>query len=250
MSIPVRRSLSGCPPAVTALLLGLCCLLGIVFLTTHPISAATIVLDPGHGGHDSGAGSDSAYPEKRFTLTLAQRIAALLAADHKVTLSRTADISVSPDDRAGLANNFKADLMVSLHAAVSPYCSDRSAFIYYHDDERLVFPTASSIQQPLTDADTDRPEWNRLQIRHQAQSRRLAAAMKLSLQIKSSFETIMVSAVPLIALMGADLPAVMLEVGCIHPTVPLSDKQFQRQVDDLAQPIATAIESALGELKQ
>ena len=250
MSIPVRKSLFGCQPAVTALLLGLLCLMGTVFLMTHPLSAATIVLDPGHGGHDGGAGGNSTLAEKRFTLELAQRVAALLAADHKVALTRSADIGVSPDDRAGVANNLKADLVVSLHAAVSPYCGDRSAFIYYHDDERLVFPLGSSIQPPLTDAETDRPEWHRLQIRHQAQSRRLAAAMKLSLQIKSGFETIMVSAVPLIALMGADLPAVMLEVGCIHPTVPLTDQQFQRQVDDLAQPIATAIESAIGELNQ
>ena len=250
MSIPELRSFVGCRFTVSVILLGLLGLMGAFLLPACPVLAATIVLDPGHGGHDGGAGGNSAYAEKRFTLELARRVAEHLAANHRVELTRTADISVSPEDRAGTANHLKADLMVSLHAAVSPYCGDRNAFIYYHDDERLVFPSESAIQRPLTDTETGRPEWNRLQIRHQAQSRRLAAAMKLSLQLKSGFDTIMVTGVPLIALMGADLPAVLMEVGCIHPTVPLTGQQFQRQLDDLAQPIATAIESAIDELNQ
>ena len=56
------------------------------------------------------------------------------------------------------------------------------------------------------------------------------------------------AAPPLVALMGADLPAVLLEVGCLHPKSPLTSRQFKQQLGDWAEPIAAAIEMALDEL--
>ena len=240
--------LSGLRSRRVVSLIGFLFLAGTVFLSPCPTRAASIVLDPGHGGNDRGASGSGEFPEKRFTLALAQQIAGLLAGRHRVELTRTADIDLSPADRAAVANHLQADLMISLHAAVAPYCTDRTATVYYHNEERLVFPPEMSIPGTPGGLDAERPAWARLQIRHQHQSQHLAAAIKRALIDGGSVDVVTVGSAPLVALMGADLPAVLLEVGCLHPTVPLTAQQFSQQLTDYAEPIAAAIETAVNEL--
>jgi len=226
-------------PLVVVLLLSIAAIYG----QAGPVFAATIVLDPGHGGNDEGAGSGSAFSEKRFTLALAQAVAASLSPKHRAELTRSADIELAPADRAALANHLKADLMISLHAAVAPYCSDRTAALYVHNDERLVMSSVSANQ-----SDGYPPAWEMLQIRHQQDSQKVAENIRQALEDSGSFDRVAVYKAPLIALMGADLPAVLLEVGCIHPTVALTRDQYEQQLNAYAGPIAAAIETALDAL--
>ena len=220
-------------------------LVGPWSLTVLPSQAAVIVLDPGHGGNDSGAGRGSEFAEKRFTLVLAEKIATRLGARHRVELTRTADVQMAPADRAAVANHLRADLMISLHTAVAPYCSDRTAAVYYHDDERLKIPFGTSSQNMPAESDAERPTWDRLQIRHQHQSQNLAAALKRSLGDSETFDSVTISGVPLAPLMAADLPAVLVEVGCMHPAATTNRQTLDRQLDGYATALATAIETAL-----
>ena len=81
--------------------------------TGKPIS--TIVLDPGHGGRDSGFRVGWHY-EKTYTLALADELRdQLQAAGYKVILTRTKDKYVELPVRPDLANRANADLFVSLH---------------------------------------------------------------------------------------------------------------------------------------
>ena len=233
---------------VFAALIGCLCLVGLFFLPACHAQAAVIVLDPGHGGSDGGAGSGNESAEKQFTLALAHQIADRLAARHRVQLTRTSDIQMAPEERAAVANHLRADLVISLHAAVAPYCSDRTAAVYYHNDERLWMPSGTSLQGTLPESDTDRPAWSMLQIRHQHQSQRLAATFKQALEDTGTFDSVTVGGVPLVALMGADLPAVMVEVGCIHPTAAPNPQTFKQLLDGYAESIAKAIETALSGL--
>jgi N-acetylmuramoyl-L-alanine amidase len=75
----------------------------------------TIVLDPGHGGKDTG-NHVGAHNEKTYTLLLAQELAGQLrAAGFKVLLTRTKDTFVELPVRPDIANRAHADLFVSLH---------------------------------------------------------------------------------------------------------------------------------------
>jgi N-acetylmuramoyl-L-alanine amidase len=221
------------------------CFFGLLFLPSLHCQAAIIVLDPGHGGNDNGAGSGSAFTEKQFTLALAEKIAALLEANHRVELTRTSDIQMMPEDRAAVANHLQADLMISLHAAVAPYCSDRDAAVYYHSDEHLTLPFGASLQGMPVESDADRPAWVKLQVQHQHQSRSLAIRLKQSMGDSDSFDGVTVSGVPLVTLMGADLPAVLVEVGCILPAAASNAQQFELLLNGYAASIADAIETAL-----
>ncbi|AKT40875.1 uncharacterized protein CMC5_050320 [Chondromyces crocatus] len=80
-----------------------------------------VVLDPGHGGADSGAVGPTGLKEKDVTLDIAHRAAPILARELKVEtlLTRDTDTYVPLDMRAARANAFHADLFVSVHCNAS-----------------------------------------------------------------------------------------------------------------------------------
>ncbi|MFB3820062.1 MAG: N-acetylmuramoyl-L-alanine amidase [Candidatus Methylomirabilales bacterium] len=79
--------------------------------------ALTIVLDPGHGGHDTGALGPNGLMEKDVVLDLGLRLGRLLRGrlGARVLMTRTADVFVSLPDRVAFANQARADFLVSLH---------------------------------------------------------------------------------------------------------------------------------------
>lgn len=81
----------------------------------NPTPIDTVVLDAGHGGHDSGA--TSIYgAEKSYTLDTVFRAKELLqAAGYKVILTRSGDYFVPLDDRASLASAHKSAIFISIH---------------------------------------------------------------------------------------------------------------------------------------
>ena len=81
-----------------------------------------IVLDPGHGGKDTGkVNGPYKYTEKAATLDTAARLKILLEKQgFEVVFTRTKDVFVDLDDRPALAANAKADLFVSLHYNAGP----------------------------------------------------------------------------------------------------------------------------------
>lgn len=84
---------------------------------------AKVMIDPGHGGKDPGAMAVNKRPEKETNLLVALRVAEILQrAGHEVKMSRTSDIAVTLSERTSMANQWQADILVSLHAdaAASP----------------------------------------------------------------------------------------------------------------------------------
>jgi N-acetylmuramoyl-L-alanine amidase len=78
--------------------------------------AKLVVLDPGHGGEDPGAGGHG-LKEARLTLKIAKRVRTALvdAFDVRVELTRSADRAVALSARAAFANARDADYFVSIH---------------------------------------------------------------------------------------------------------------------------------------
>jgi N-acetylmuramoyl-L-alanine amidase len=80
-----------------------------------PSPVRLVVLDPGHGGSDTGTRGRRSV-EKTLTLDLARRVQRYLEADGiNVALTRTADKTVGLPQRVALAGSKRADLFVSLH---------------------------------------------------------------------------------------------------------------------------------------
>lgn len=120
------------------------------------LAEATIVLDPGHGGSDTGALSGSNQYEKTYTLAVAQKVATKLrAAGANVVLTRSNDSFVDLAPRAQASNKLKADAFISLHFDSSENANEASGVTtyYYHNnrDKKL----ADLISQQLSNLPLD-----------------------------------------------------------------------------------------------
>ncbi|OWR30012.1 N-acetylmuramoyl-L-alanine amidase [Saccharibacillus sp. O23] len=96
--------------------------------TAAPIDSngkKTVVIDPGHGDHDSGGVGISKIQEKNIVLNVGLKVAALLKQEPNINLimTRSDDTFVTLTDRAKIANDAKADLFLSIHANISPSSS-------------------------------------------------------------------------------------------------------------------------------
>lgn len=99
-----------------------------------------VVIDAGHGGHDSGAVSITGRYEKDFTLSMVKKVKALLdqEKDIQAYLTRSDDTFVELDDRVAFANDRNADLFVSIHG--NKYTPEtQGTETYYYRDESLPF---------------------------------------------------------------------------------------------------------------
>ncbi len=78
----------------------------------------TVVIDPGHGGIESGAKGRFGNLEKDITLAISLKLKALIEKDmgFEVVLTRDRDVDVSIENRSATANNHKAGLFISIHA--------------------------------------------------------------------------------------------------------------------------------------
>jgi len=86
-------------------------------------SVKRIVIDPGHGGHDTGTISSGGMCEKDLVLDVARRLRAYIKhhyPDVEVILTRDSDRFVALEERTAIANSRHADLFISVHANASP----------------------------------------------------------------------------------------------------------------------------------
>ncbi len=100
---------------------------------TLGLKIGRIVIDPGHGGHDSGTTGPGGIEEKEVVLDVALRLGKLLkqrlGAD--VIYTRDNDTFIPLETRTAIANKAQADLFLSIHANSSPDSSARGVETYY-----------------------------------------------------------------------------------------------------------------------
>lgn len=98
-----------------------------------------IVIDAGHGGKDPGAiGASGAY-EKDFNLSLAQKVYQLIEQEplFETRLTREDDRFIKLEDRASLANDWNADVLVSIHGNTFEDPSVSGTEILYYNSESM-----------------------------------------------------------------------------------------------------------------
>jgi N-acetylmuramoyl-L-alanine amidase len=194
-----------------------------------------IVLDPGHGGRDTGARGPTGLMEKAVSMELARKLALRLEPDFQVFLTRSDDYQVDLPQRAALANQSNAILMISIHTG--------SGFLHRTEGIGVFFyaplkgdggPTTNS-----GDAVADK-RWRKAQLRHKKASMNLAKSLHVALTGPAGGDRDIRGA-PLKVLEGADLPAVLVEVG--HITHPATEMNLSTDegIDRLSQALADGI---------
>ncbi|HVN39315.1 MAG TPA: N-acetylmuramoyl-L-alanine amidase [Myxococcota bacterium] len=117
----------------TAALAACVCAAALAF---HPARAEdgfdTVVIDPGHGGEDSGARGPGGTLEKDLVLRVARALGERLAARGlRVVQTRTRDVFVPLEQRTAIANDARGDLFVSIHANAAEDATSRGTETYF-----------------------------------------------------------------------------------------------------------------------
>lgn len=202
--------------------------LGVLAGAGHAIAepAPLIVIDPGHGGSNSGA--PAAVPglhEKQVTLALARLLwDELTERGYRVVLTRDRDVYLTLRQRVRLANRLGADLFLSIHTNATTSHSQRGYETFVLPPEALdVHARALRLEDGAVrsgiDTDTALVLDDLERGAAQEAAAELAAAVQAELRVVRGHEGDRgVRQGAMHVLMGATMPAVLIEVGFIdHP---------------------------------
>ncbi|MGC4117016.1 MAG: N-acetylmuramoyl-L-alanine amidase [Myxococcales bacterium] len=223
------------------------------------LDGLTVFLDAGHGGKLDGAVGAKGEKEKNVALAIVKRLKDELAkAGAKVLLTRAADVDVDLWDRMTKANDAKADLFVSVHLNAMPFGRARAIT---HGVETYFLSAETTDEQAQRVVAAENGETKRLkrstdplanilddlaqtEAHHDASAFAYAVHQQLIEDLGAADRG--VQQAPFIVLMGAQMPAILVEVGFIsHPDEGkrLSDKEYQGRVaSSLVQGIGAFVE--------
>lgn len=117
-----------------------------------------IVIDPGHGGHDTGTIGAGGLKEKDLVLAVATRLREYIRKnfpDIEVVMTRDSDRFIALEERTAIANSKRADLFISIHANAAPSHSASGVETYFLSPGRAASETvriAEPEQAPATEA--------------------------------------------------------------------------------------------------
>lgn len=120
------------------------------------LSETTVVLDPGHGGSDSGALSTGINMEKTYTLQVAKKAAKQLQEKGaNVIMTRDSDKTVSLFSRPSFSTDNNANLFISFHFDSSPENNTASGFTSYYYHKGLSLKLATDINRQMENIPID-----------------------------------------------------------------------------------------------
>jgi N-acetylmuramoyl-L-alanine amidase len=202
-----------------------------------PQSAFVVVIDPGHGGDDTGALGPSGLAEKDVTLDVAKRLKARIQSelDSEVILTRDTDRTLALDDRTAIANHNHADLFVSIHANASRRGNARGAETYFlsyqaTDDESRAVAAIENNTLGLEEGvqkngNLEMILWDLAQSAFLKESSSLAEMIQENLNDVLDIANRGIKQAPFRVLMGATMPAVLIEVAFI--TSPEEERRLK-----------------------
>ncbi|AXF57507.1 N-acetylmuramoyl-L-alanine amidase family protein [Salicibibacter kimchii] len=115
------------------------------------VSGETIVIDAGHGGHDSGAYANGLY-EKELVYDVAHRTEQRLSeVGAEVIMTREGDSFVELIDRANIANDSGADSFVSIHANAHSDPGVSGTETFHHPSDNDGETLASDLQDNMVE---------------------------------------------------------------------------------------------------
>ncbi|MBI5066648.1 MAG: N-acetylmuramoyl-L-alanine amidase [Deltaproteobacteria bacterium] len=213
-----------------------------------------IILDAGHGGHDTGAIGPGRVKEKDVTLALARKLKQRLEGQgYEVLLTRSDDRYLRLEERTWFANAHRGDLFVSLHVNAHPRRDRRGIETYVLNtaDDRYARRLAARENGALSDDGAEGADAKRILADLNAQasaepSRRLALQVQRELVKEARAQggearDRGVKSALFYVLLGAAMPAVLVETGFISNRTEEKRLREPRYQEALAQALARGI---------
>src|SRR4029077_2863971 len=190
-----------------------------------------IVLDPGHGGMDTGTKNPTAS-EKDLTLVIARKLRSALQSRLGITvlLTRDSDVAMDNEARTAVANNNQANLFVSLHAGYSANKADTDSSIFVMKEN---FGEASAASTPVGTRDQLFLPWYLGYRIHRQASVSAANFLQDELTKAIPGSKFLVRSAPLAVLSSATMPSLLIEIGNLNNASnaqTLVDSAFQSRL--------------------
>jgi N-acetylmuramoyl-L-alanine amidase len=192
------------------------------------LGARRIVIDPGHGGHDPGTIGPRGLQEKDLVLDVALRLERLVRQElgTEVILTRSTDVFIPLEERTAIANSKGADIFVSIHANAARNSKARGIETYVLSFARTPHAEAVAARENAISTATLKD------LQNLVKAITLNSKIDESRDLAHSLQESMVSGVreqhaipdrgvhsaPFYVLIGANMPAVLAELGFVsHP---------------------------------
>jgi len=210
------------------------------------LNVRRVVIDPGHGGRDPGCLVRGGIKEKDITLSMAKLLAKKLKKELgcEVFLTRNRDVYLTLERRTAIANMKKADLFISLHVNAHKNKRVRGLETYFLNiatDEGAVEVAArenatsqkniSDLQSILSDLMLNTKIHESSRLAHEVQRGMVTRINRKYKRVKN----LGVKQAPFYVLIGADMPAVIVEAGFLTNHTEkkrLISKKYQQRVAD------------------
>jgi N-acetylmuramoyl-L-alanine amidase len=185
-----------------------------------------IVIDAGHGGHDSGTLGAGGIQEKDVVLDVALRLGKLLhdRLGAEIVYTRADDTFIPLETRTAIANKAQADLFISVHANSSPDASARGVEVYYLNftsdpDAMNVASRENAVSTQSVHELSDLVKKITLKDKID-ESRELAADVDMSLygglaKGNVGLKDRGVKKAPFVVLIGANMPSILAEISFV-----------------------------------
>ena len=218
----------------------------------------TIVIDPGHGGRDSGAIGQSGAKEKDIVLDIGLRLQRLIeeTLGMKVVMTRTEDVFVPLEGRTKIANRHRADFFISLHVNAAPRSRAVGVETYFLSREPSDQGARASAVRENTalnlegvGQETQRGLktvlWDLTQTLYVRESSELAELLLNELGRSLKVDNRGVKSAPFFVLIGAAMPSALVEVAFITN----SDEEHKLEQEAYRQQIAQALLAGIAKFK-
>ncbi len=219
-----------------------------------------IVIDPGHGGKDTGAISPNGVYEKDLVLSIARRLKRVLEQDggFQVLLTRNDDRYLTLEERTAIANAQRADLFISLHTNAHEnreiYGTETYFLNFSKDQESARTAAMENATSPRKLSDLEGILQGLMLNTKLNESARLAHAVQRSMIEELSLgyrevKDLGTKQAPFYVLLGAEMPSILVEAGFItheREEKRLKDHGFQ---EHLAAAITRGIQAYIKEMR-
>ncbi|MBI4838460.1 MAG: N-acetylmuramoyl-L-alanine amidase [Nitrospirae bacterium] len=217
-----------------------------------------VLIDPGHGGKDTGAVGPNGLYEKDVVLSVSKKLGKILNERYNIEaiFTREDDVFIPLEERTAVANSKKVDLFISIHANASPYRSVRGIETYilnWTNDEGAMRVAArenaislkkmrkvqGDLQIILQDLARDSKRDESLKLAHNVQVSLVSA-------LKEDYKEITdlgVKHALFYVLVGAEMPSILAEISFISN----NEEEKRLSEDDYRSKIAEAIARGIDE---
>jgi N-acetylmuramoyl-L-alanine amidase len=228
------------------------------------LKVAKIVIDPGHGGHDTGTIGPTGLMEKDVCLDVALRLGRMIRdrmPETEVIFTREDDSFVPLENRTGLANQVRADMFLSIHANSSRDKRTRGVETYYLNfaasDEAMEVAARENVLSQASISELQDIIKKIANNEKLEESRELAVELQASLSKRlqrvnrSAARNRGVKKAPFVVLIGANMPSVLAEVSFLSnpgdESLLKKPEHRQRLAEGLYQGVETYLQN-LGSL--